>query len=43
MFVNKYLTDNNITFAQFIKEPEHVRRMLRDPALAHFRVWKGAL
>lgn len=43
VFVNKYLTDNNITFAQFIKEPEHVRRMLRDPALAHFRVWKGAL
>lgn len=43
VFVNKYLTDNNITFAQFIKEPEHARRVLNDPAMAHFRVWKGRL
>ena len=43
IFVNKYLTDNNVTYAQFIKEPEHARRMLNDPALSHFRVWKGAL
>ena len=43
IFVNKYLTDNNVTFAQFIKEPEHARRMLNDPAMAHFRVWKGKI
>ena len=43
VFVNKYLTDNNVTFAQFIKEPEHVKRVLNDPAMAHFRVWKGQL
>ena len=43
VFVNKYLTDNNVTFAQFIKEPEHARRVLNDPAMAHFRVWKGKI
>lgn len=43
IFVNKYLTDNNVTFAQFIKEPEHARRVLNDPAMAHFRVWKGRM
>lgn len=43
VFVNKYLADNQVTFAQFIKEPEHARRILNDPAMAHFRVWKGAI
>lgn len=43
VFVNKYLTDNNITFAQFVKEPEHCRRILNDPAMTHFRVWKGRI
>ena len=43
IFVNKYLSDHHITFGEFIREPEHARRMLNDPALSHFRVWKGVL
>ena len=43
VFVNKYLTENNVTYAQFIKEPEHIRRVMNDPAMAHFRVWKGRI
>jgi hypothetical protein len=43
VFVTKYCNDKNITFGEFLKNKEHVRAMLQDPALAHFRVWKGAI
>ena len=43
VLVERYLNDNNIDFAEFMKNKEHARRMLNDPALAHFRVWKGRL
>lgn len=36
--VEKYINDAGITFAEWMRNPEHVRRMLRDPALAHFRI-----
>ncbi len=38
--VEKYINDAGITFAEWMKNPEHVRKMLRDPALAHFRIDK---
>ena len=38
--IEKYLNDTGITFAEWMKNPVHVRRMLRDPALAHFRINK---
>lgn len=37
--VEKYIADNGITFAEWMGDPSHVRRMLRDPALAHFRIY----
>lgn len=40
-FVQKYLNDNGITFAEFMRDNKHVDRFLADPALAHFRVWQG--
>lgn len=36
--VEKYINDNGITFAEWMANPVHVRRMLNDPALAGFRV-----
>ena len=41
VFVEKYLNDNAITMHEFSGSPEHKRRLLGDPALSHFRIWKG--
>ena len=41
VFVEKYLIDAGITFQEFAVSPVHKRRLLSDPALADFRVWKG--
>lgn len=43
VMVEKYLNDNNITFAEWSQNKAHIRRMLQDPALAHFRIWKGRI
>lgn len=36
--VEAYINTNGITFAEWMNNPVHVRRMLNDPALAAFRV-----
>ena len=41
VMIEKYCNDRGITYADFSKGKEHMRYMLNDPALAHFRVWKG--
>lgn len=41
--VQKYINDNGITFAEFMREPKHADRMLSDPALSAFRIWEGAI
>lgn len=41
VFIEKYLIDAGITFKEFAGSPDHKRRLLSDPALADFRVWKG--
>lgn len=41
VMVEKYCNDNDIEFAEFMRNKEHIKRMLNDPALSHFRVWKG--
>lgn len=43
LFVEKYLADNNITMHEFSGNAEHKKRLINDPALAHFRVWKGRI
>ena len=43
VMVEKYMNDNNITFHEWSANKDHIRRMLQDPALAHFRIWKGAI
>lgn len=41
VLVERYLNDNNITLSEFCSNREHVKRMLNDPSLAGFRIWKG--
>lgn len=41
VFVEAYLNRNGITMQDLGRSPEHQRRLLNDPALAHFRVWRG--
>lgn len=38
--VEKYINDAGITFQEWMQNPVHVRRMLRDPALSAFRIDK---
>lgn len=39
--VEKYCNDNHILLSEFMSNREHVKRMLNDPSLAGFRIWKG--
>lgn len=41
ILIEKYCNANNLTFQEWMANPEHARRMLNDPALASFRVWEG--
>jgi hypothetical protein len=41
--IEKYLIDNGVTFAEFMRDPKHADRLLSDPALQAFRVWEGRL
>ena len=43
VMVEKYLIDNNITYREWSIDKAHIRRMLQDPALSHFRIWSGAI
>lgn len=39
----KYCNDNGIEFSEFMGNPAHMRAVLNDPALAHFRIWPGRI
>lgn len=39
--IEQYCNANNLTFQEWMSNPEHARRMLNDPALSAFRVWEG--
>lgn len=41
VLVERYCNDNGITFAEFCNGEEHIKRMVNDPSLSHFRVWPG--
>ncbi len=43
ILVQKYLNDNGVTFAEFMRDPKHAERFLADPAISAFRVWEGKL
>ncbi len=39
--IQQYCDASGITWDQWFQNPEHARRMMNDPALAHFRVHRG--
>lgn len=41
VIVERYCNDNGIEFSEFMQNKEHLRRVLNDKSLEHFRVWKG--
>ena len=41
VMVEAYCNDHGITFQEWLQNPEHIKAMLRDPALAAFRIWPG--
>jgi hypothetical protein len=41
VLVERYLNTHGITLGELGKSQEHQKRLLNDPALAHFRIWKG--
>ena len=43
VIVEAYMNNAGITMQEFSSNKEHIRRMLQDPALAHFRVWNGKI
>ena len=43
VLIEDYLKQKGITYAEFMQNKVHLRAMLNDPALTHFRVWKGAI
>lgn len=43
VMVERYCNDNGITFSEWSSDKAHIRRMLNDPALAHFRIWPGRI
>ena len=41
--VEHYINVNGITMREFMQNPEHIKRMVNDPALADFRIAPGRL
>ena len=43
VIVEKYCNDNGITFREFMGSEAHKKRLLNDPDLSYFRIWKGRI
>jgi hypothetical protein len=41
LVVEHYCTVNGVTLAEFMRNKDHIKRLLNDPAFADFRVWPG--
>lgn len=41
--IEKYLIKTGVSYAEFASSQEHKRRLVMDPANAHFRIWAGRL
>lgn len=39
--IETYCNNNGITFQEWMSNPIHIKRMLNDPDLSGFRIWKG--
>ena len=43
VIIEKYCNDNGILYSEFMNSQDHQKRMLNDPALSYFRIWRGAV
>ncbi len=43
IFVEDYCNRNNILFSEFMHNKDHIKRLVNDPAISHFRIWKGRI
>lgn len=41
--IEHYCNINQVSFREFMNNPEHVKRMVNDPALADFRIAPGRM
>lgn len=41
IIVQKYMNENGVSYGEFIRNPEHAKRMMNDPALSAFRIHRG--
>lgn len=41
VIVEQYCNDNGVSFAEFMQNPVHVKRLVQDPKNDAFRIWKG--
>lgn len=41
VILEKYCNDHSLLFSEVMQNKEHMRRILNDPDLALFRIWKG--
>lgn len=41
--IEKYLNDNRLLMSEFTKNPDHMKRLLNDPAIEYYRIWKGRI
>jgi hypothetical protein len=41
--VEQYCNNNGITFAEWMKDGIHAKRMMSDPSLSYFRIWEGKI
>ena len=41
VIVEQYCNDSGISFEEFMKNPVHVARCVKDPKNDAFRIWKG--
>lgn len=39
--VQAYCDNNGITWQEWVANPDHARRMMKDPALSDFLIWNG--
>lgn len=43
VIIEKYMNDNGVTFEDVMSNPQHIKRIVEDPANDAFRIWKGKL
>lgn len=43
VLVIEYMSRNGINFEEFCGNQDHMKRFLEDPAISHFRIWKGRI